>query len=115
MINFDDYVNENRIKYNKNLPYIPDHPYKISIIGGSGSAKTNVLLNLIENQPGIDKIYFYAKDPCEWKYQYLIKIREKVGIDHHDDPRAYIEYSNDMHMFIKILIITIPIKKTKYL
>ena len=113
MINFDDYVNENRIEHNKNLPYIPDHPYKILIIGGSGSAKMNVLLNLIENQPDIDKIYFYAKDPYEWKYQYLIKIREKVGTDPHDDPRAYIEYSNDMHMFTKILIITIPIKKIK--
>ena len=39
----------------------------------------------------------YAKDPYEAKYQYLIKIREKVGIDHHNDPRAYSEYSNDMH------------------
>ena len=38
-----------------------------------------------------------AKDSYEAKYQYLINIREKVGIDHHDDPRAYIEYSNDMH------------------
>ena len=54
-------------------------------------------MNLIENQPDIDKIYLYAKDPYEAKYQYLINIREKVGIDHHDDPRAYIEYSNDMH------------------
>ena len=69
----------------------------ILIIGGSGSGKTNVLLNLIENQPDIDKIYLYAKDPYEAKYQYLIKIREKVGIGHHNDPRAYIEYSNNMH------------------
>ena len=56
-----------------------------------------MLLNLIEKQPDIDKIYLSAKDPYEAKYQYLIKIREKVGIDHHNDPRAYIEYSNDMH------------------
>ena len=48
-------------------------------------------MNLIENQPDINKIYLY-----EVKYQYLIKIREKVGLDHHDDPKAYIEYSNDM-------------------
>ena len=54
------------------------------------------ILNLIENQPDIDKRYLYAKDPYEAKYQYLIKIREKVGIDHHNDPRAYIEYSNGM-------------------
>ena len=49
MINFDDYVNENKNVHNKNWPYIPDHPYRILIIGGSGSGKTNVLLNLIEN------------------------------------------------------------------
>ena len=49
MINFDDYVNENKTEHNKNWPYIPDHPYRILIIGGSGSGKTNLLLNLIEN------------------------------------------------------------------
>ena len=54
-------------------------------------------MNLIEDQPDIDKIYLYAKDPYEAKYQYLINICEKVGIGHHNDPRAYIEYSNDMH------------------
>ena len=53
-------------------------------------------MNLIENQPDIDRTYLYAKDPYEAKCQYLIKIREKVGIDHHSNPRAYIEYSNDM-------------------
>ena len=78
MINFVDYTNENKIGYNKNWPYIPDHPYRILIIGGSGSGKTNVLLNLIDNQPDVDKIYLYAKDPYEVKYQYLINIREKV-------------------------------------
>ena len=96
MINFDDYVNENKIEHNKNWPYIPDHPYRILIVGGSGSGKINVLLNLIENEPDIDKIYLYAKDPYDGKYQYLSKIHEKVGIDNHNDPRAYIEYSNDM-------------------
>ena len=55
MINFDDYVNENKTEHNKNWPYTPDHSYKILIIGGSGSGKTIVLLNLIENQPDIDK------------------------------------------------------------
>ena len=72
MINFDYYANENKTKHNKNWPYIPDNPYRILIIGGSGSGKTNLLLNLIENQPDIDKIYLYAKDPYEAKYQYLI-------------------------------------------
>ena len=80
MINFDDYVSEKKTKHNKNWPCTPDHPYRILIIGGSGSGKTNVLLNLIKNQPDIDKIYLYAKDPYETKYQYLIKIREKVGL-----------------------------------
>ena len=77
MIIFDDYVNENKIEHNKNWSYIPDHPYRILKIGGSGSGKTNVLLNLIENQPDIDKIYLYAKDPYEAKYQYLIKYVKK--------------------------------------
>ena len=64
--------------------------YRILIIRGSGSGKTNALLNLIENQPKIDKIYLYGKDPYEAKYQHLINIP-------HNDPRAYIEYSHDMH------------------
>ena len=51
MINFDDYFHENKTIHNKNWPYIPDHPYRILIIGGSGSGKRNLLLNLIENQP----------------------------------------------------------------
>ena len=76
MINFDDYVNENRTIRNKNWSYVPDHRYRILIIGGSGTGKTNLLSNLIENQPDIDKIYLYAEDPYEGKYQYLIK--EKV-------------------------------------
>ena len=101
MINFDNYVNENKTKHNKNWPYIPDHPYRILIIGGSGSGKTNVLLNLIENQPDIDKIYLYAKDPYEAKYQYLINKREGVGINHFNDPKAFIKYSNDMRYVYK--------------
>ena len=96
MINFDEYTNENKIEQNSKWPYIPDHPYRILIIGGFGSGKTNAILNLINNQPDIDKIYLYAKDPCEAKYQYLINKREKVGLDHFDDHKAFIEYSNDM-------------------
>ena len=63
MTNFDEYVNENKTVQNKNWLYILDHPYRMLIIEGSGSAKTNALLKLIENQPDIDKIYLYAKDP----------------------------------------------------
>ena len=72
MINFDDYTNENKTKHNSDWPYIPDHPYRILIIGGSGSGKTNALLNLINKQPDIDKIYLYPKDSYELKCQFLI-------------------------------------------
>ena len=58
-------------------------------------------MNLIEKQPDIDKIYLYAKDLLEAKDQYLINIHKKLGIDHHDDPEAYIEYSNHMQDFYK--------------
>ena len=56
----------------------------------------NALLNLINNQPGIDKIYLYAKDPFDVKFQCLINKREKVGLNHYDDPKAFTEYSNDI-------------------
>ena len=97
MINFDDYVNELKTEHNKNWPHTSDHAYRILIVGGSGSGKTNVLSNLIENQSYIDKTYLCAKDPYEAKYQYLINKREGVGIDHFSDPKAFIEYLNDMH------------------
>ena len=98
MINFDEYTNENKTEHNSKwyIPNIPDHRYRILIVGGSGSGKTNVLLNLINSQPDIDKIYLYAKDPYEAKHRYLISKREKVGLDHYDDPKAFMEYSNDM-------------------
>ena len=101
MINFDEYTNENKKQHNLNCPYIPDHPYRILIIGGSGTGKTNALLNLINNQQDIDKIYLYAKDPYEDKYQYLINKRESAGLKHFNDPKVFIEYSNDMHSVYK--------------
>ena len=77
--------------------------YRKLIIGGSGSGKTNALLNLINNQPDIDKIYLYAKDPSEAKYQYLKNKRESTGLKHFNDLQAFIEYSNDMEDVYKIL------------
>ena len=101
MITFDEYTNENKKEHNLNWPYIPDHPYRILIILGSGTGKTNALLNLINNQQDIDKIYLYAKDPYEDKYQYLINKRERVGINHLNDPKAFIQYLNDMYKVYK--------------
>ena len=96
MIIFDDYANENKTQHNLKLSYIRDHSYRILIIGGSGSGKTNALLNLINKEPDIDKIYLYAKDPCEAKCQYLINKRESTELKHFNDPKAFIKYSNDM-------------------
>ena len=67
------------------------------IIGPSGSGKTNTLLYLIDKFHPIDKIYLYAKDNDEEKYQHLINKREQVGIKNLNDPHAFIEYSNDMN------------------
>ena len=75
---------------------MPDHPYRIIIIGGSGSGKTNALINLINEQNDIDKIYLYARDLSEPKYEYLIKKREDAGIKHVNNPNAFIECSNTM-------------------
>ena len=115
MINFDYYTNENKIEHNSKWPYIPDHPYRILIVGGSGSRTTNELLNLINIQPDIDKIYLYAKDPDETKYQYLINKREKVGLDRRKDPKAFMEYSNDMEDVYKNIENYNPGKKRKIL
>ena len=67
MINLDDITNENNKKHNKKWPCIPDHMYRIWIIGSSGSGKTNALINLINEQDDIDKLYLYAKDLSEPK------------------------------------------------
>ena len=86
MINLRDITNENNKKHNKKWPFIPDYPYRILIIGGSGSRKTNPLLNLINVQDDIDKIYLYAKDLSD----------PLIGIKYCNDPNAFIECSNTM-------------------
>ena len=85
-------------EHDPHLPQILDHPYRILIIGDSGSGKTNSLFNLISHPPHIDKICLYAKDPYEAKYQFLIDKRESTGLKHLNDSEAFIEYSNDLNI-----------------
>ena len=96
MINLDSITNGNNEEHSEKWPYILDHPYRILIIGGSGSGKINELLNLIKEQDDIDKIYLYAKDLSEPKYEFLIKKGKDVGIKYCNDSNAFIECSNRM-------------------
>ena len=101
MINFDDCTNENKTEHNVKWPYISDHPQRILIKGESGSGRTHALLNLINNQPDIAKIYLHAKDPHEAKYQILVNIRGSTGLKHFNDVKVFIEYSNDLQCVYK--------------
>ena len=101
MIIFHDVTKENIKEHNLNWPQISDYPYRILIIGDSGSRKTNLSFNLISQQPDIDKIYLYAIDPYEAKYQLLIKKRESTGFKHFNGSKAIIEYSNYMDYIYK--------------
>ena len=92
MLNLDDIVSNKKENKERN-----DWPFKMLIIGSSDSGKTNTLLHLLNNFHPIDKIYLYAKDTDEKKYQYLINKREQAGIQNLNDPHAFIEYSNDMN------------------
>ena len=74
-----------------------DWPFKMLIIGPSGSGKMNTLLHLIGKFHPIDKIYLYAKYTVEEKYQYLMNKREQAGIKDLNDPHTFIEYSNNMN------------------
>ena len=87
MLNLDDIVSNKKKSSSKN----DDWPFRMLIIGPSGSGRTNTLLHLINNFHPIDKIYLYAKDTDEKKYQYLINKREQAGIKNLNDP------SNDMN------------------
>ena len=90
MLNLDNIVSNKNENKNNNWPF------RMLIIGPKGSGKTNTLLHLINNLHPIDKIYLYAKDIHELKYEYLINKREQAGIKNLDDPKALIEYSDDM-------------------
>ena len=93
MLNLDNIVSNKKKSSSEN----DDWPFRMFIIGSSGSGKTNILLHLIDKFHPIDKIYLYAKDTNEDKYQYLINKREQAGIKNVNDPYAFIEYSNDMN------------------
>ena len=91
MLNLDDIVSNNKSSSERN-----DWPFRMLIIEPSGSGKTNTLLHLKNNLHPIDKIYLYAKDIGEDKYNYLINKRKQAGIKNLNDPKAFIEYSDDM-------------------
>ena len=93
MLNLDNIVSNKKKSSSEN----DDWPFRMLIIGPSGSGKTNTLLHLIDKFHPIDKIYLYAKDTDEDKYQYLINKREQAGIKNLNDPHAFTEYSNDMN------------------
>ena len=97
MINLDSITTENNKEQNEKWPFIPNHPYRIIITGGSGSGKTNAFINLINEQIDIGKIYLRARDLSKPKYEYLIKKRKDAGIKHVNNPNAFIEYSNTMN------------------
>ena len=94
MINLDSITNETNKEYNEKWRYIPDNSYRILIFAGSGSEKTIVLLNLIKEQDDIDKIYLYAKDLSEHKYEFLIEKLKNTGIKHLNDPNTFIDCFN---------------------
>ena len=96
MFNLDDITNENNKEHNKIWPYLPDHPYRVLKIGGSGLGKTNALLNLIKEQDDTDKIYLQAKGLSEPKYEFLIKKFGDAGTKHLNDSDAFIVCSNTM-------------------
>ena len=114
MLNFDDVPNENKTEHNSNLRDIPHHPYKILITGSPGKIKINALLSLVNHQPDIDKLYLCTKDPYRVKYQFLIKKHEKAGLKHYNDPKAFIEYSNNTLYVYKNIDESNPGKKVKY-
>ena len=115
IVNLDSITNDHNKEHNEKWPFTPDHPYKSLIIGGCGSGKTNALLNLIKEQDDIDKIYLYAKDLSESKYEFLIKKREDVQIKYCNDPNAFIECSNRLNYVYQSIDDYNPSRKRKIL
>ena len=113
MFNLDDITNENNKEHNEKWRFIPDHPYTVLIIGGSESGKTNALFNSIKEQADIGKIYLYAKDLSEPKYEFLIKMRENVGIKRLNDSNSLIQCSNTMDDVYENINDYNPIRKRK--
>ena len=101
--------------HNRSWPEIADHLYRILIVGGPGSGKTNALLNLINDEAEIDKKNLYPKDSYEPKYQLLINKRESSDLKYLNDSKAFIEYSNNMDDIYKNIEYYYPKKKRKLL
>ena len=114
MFNLDNITSENNKEHNEKWSFIPDHPYRILLIGGSGSGKTKALLNLISQQDDIDKIYLYAKDLSEPKYEFLIKKHENVGKNIVMIQMHLLSVQIEWMTFIRILMTTIQAEKEKF-
>ena len=100
VIDFDDVTNGNKTKHHPDWPCISDHSYRILIIGGLRSEKPNGLLNLLSHKKGHQankrSSHLCGKDPYKAKYQFLTNKLEKVGLKYCNDPKVFIEYSNDL-------------------
>ena len=114
MFDLDDIANKNNKEHNNKWPYIPDHPYRVLITGGSGSGKTNPLLDLVKKQDDIDEIYLYAKDLSEPKYEFLIKKCDNAEIKHLNNSNSFIECSNTMDDVYENIDDTTQAEKEKF-
>ena len=115
MINFGGVTKENIKEQNPVWPQVPDRPYRLLIIRGSGSGKANTLLN---HEIVIDQIFWCVKDRCEAKQKLLVNKRESTGTKYLNDSKAFIafiEYSNDMDDIYKNIEEQNPNKKRKTL
>ena len=115
MFDFDYITKEDIREHNPVWPEIPDHVYRVLTVGGSGSGKTSALLNLINHELDIDKMYLYAKEPYDVKYQLLINKRESPGLKYLNDSKAFIKCSNYIGDIYKNIEVYNPNKKRKIL